>query len=39
MDDARRWADWAAPVEPDEAWADAVEARYRSWSEGLPAEA
>jgi xylulokinase len=39
MDDARRWADWAAPVEPDEAWAEAVEARYRSWSESLPAEA
>jgi xylulokinase len=38
MDDARRWADWSEAVEPDQDWSEAADARYRSWTEGLPAE-
>lgn len=36
LDDAHRWAAWAAPVEPDPAWARASDERYHRWCEGLP---
>lgn len=36
LDDARRWARWGRPVEPERAWENAAGERYQRWCQGLP---
>jgi xylulokinase len=39
LEDAARWARWAAPVEPRPDWVEAADERYGRWLMGLPTPA